>query len=127
MQQDLSNNFFFQVLSIVGYKGDKIEFTKKFYDLCILQLLVNLIQTKSKEEQEMLKKDISNKSIISMTQVLQRHFTQYQIHSGVVEVIILLLKDYSDSIQPALSPMQSHTLEMYIEKIQSELKIYTFS
>ena len=110
----------FEILSIIGYKGDKDKFAKKFVNLILDQALLSALDGLSPKEKAEVKFEMNAAhGKDAATSILMRIISVEKYVSAVKKTTMRLLKDYLSTIIPTLYPHQKAALDVYLSGLRS--------
>ena len=107
-----------KILTIIEYDGNKEEFAHKLIDMFHRQAVLDVIESIPKENQELLKKQLSGNITPEMEKTLiLQHVTPDKYLEALKKSAQNILSEYLKSITPVLSPKQSAELQTYLNFI----------
>ena len=110
----------FNILSIIGYKGDKDLFSKRFVRLILDQALLSVVDGLPADIKIRMKSEMTGvQDLEQAATVLTRYMNIQKYTSAVRKTTNRLLKDYLSTVIPKLNPQQKNRLDAYLRRLGS--------
>ena len=110
----------FEILSIIGYEGNKDIFAEKFVNLILDQALLSALDGLSPKEKAEVKFEMNTvHDREAATSILIRFISVENYVSAVKKTTMRLLKDYLANVIPTLYPQQKAALQLYLARLEA--------
>lgn len=112
-------DIFLQILSIIGYSGDRIAHTNEFLALCSDKAITVFLDSLPEREREKVRIDILSQpqTLENITITLSKNIYPEEYQRIFADQAIGALKQYLLDVVPVLSKSQVNNLRLYLASL----------
>jgi histidyl-tRNA synthetase len=108
----------FEVLTIIGYQDNKIDFVNKFFSYIYIEAIAQITSKLSEQTREKIGEELKNASDEeSQKAIILRYLSKEEFDQKLTEITTAQFSDYLQAVSPTLSKEEQEKLTTYLSSL----------